>query len=145
MNLTGGVSVRGTEYEVEVVERGAAQGADQPSRPASGTRQESGTASGGIPAWLPVYPRWAPQNVSVRQSGPEYFISFNFTSRDDARSILSWYQDRLRQAGFSVSMDVAGTNGALRSNTRDNNRAVKIEVSAAGGQNVVLMEIREQR
>jgi hypothetical protein len=42
-------------------------------------------------------------------------------------------------------MDVAGTNGALRSNTRDNNRAVKIEVSAAGGQNVVLMEIREQR
>jgi hypothetical protein len=146
VNLTGGVSARGTEYEVEVVERGGAQGgADQRSRPASGTRRESGAANGGIPAWLPVYPRWAPQNVSAQQSGSESFISFNFTSRDDARTILSWYQDRLRQAGFNVSMDVAGTNGALRSNTRDNSRAVKIEVSAAGGQNVVLMEIRDQR
>jgi hypothetical protein len=40
-------------------------------------------------------------------------------------------------------MDVAGTNGPLRSNTADNSRAVKIEVSAAGGQNVVLFELRD--
>jgi hypothetical protein len=40
-------------------------------------------------------------------------------------------------------MDVFGTNGALRSNTRDQSRAVKIELSAAGGQNVVVFEIRD--
>jgi hypothetical protein len=45
--------------------------------------------------------------------------------------------------GFTVSMDVFGTNGALRSNTRDQSRAVKIELSAAGGQNVVVFEIRD--
>jgi hypothetical protein len=58
---------------------------------------------------------------------------------------LSWYQDRLRQMGFNVSMDVFDTKGALRSNTRDQSYAVKIDVSAAGGQNVVVLDVRDGR
>jgi hypothetical protein len=34
---------------------------------------------------------------------------------------------------------------ALRSNTRDNRRSLKIEVSATGGKSVVLLEAREER
>jgi hypothetical protein len=150
VNLSGGIliqerggrPVKVTEYEVEVIQL---TGPTQPARPTDGIRQDNSSAHGRIPPWVPAYPRAVPQNFSARQSGREYFVSFTFTTRDDARSILSWYQDRLRQTGFTVTMDVVGTAGALRSNTRDNSRALKIEVSAAGGQNVALFEVREQR
>jgi hypothetical protein len=142
INLSGGGMANGTRYELEVTQL---SDAGQSSRPAYGRRQDRGTGTGGIPPWVPVYRQWAPRNISTRQSGRDYFVSFAFNSRDEARSILSWYQDQLRQTGFRVDMDVAGTAGALRSNTRDNSRALKIEVSAAGDQNVVLLEVREQR
>jgi len=126
LNLSGGLRIsydsRGnpvnTEYGFEVVQRGNAN-----------ARQEAG--GGGIPAWVPAYPGSVPQGIFARREGRENFVSFRFTSRDDGRRILSWYQDRLRQMGFNVSVDVFGTNGALRSNTRDQSRAVKI-----GDQNV---------
>ncbi len=132
ITYSAGNPVRNTEYEVEVVQRGG-----------SGTRQKEEAANGSIPTWLPAYPGWVPQGISAKRDGAETFISFRFTSRDDAKRILSWFQEKLRQMGFNVSMDVFGTNGALRSNTRDQSRAVKIEVSAAGAQNVVLMEIQD--
>jgi hypothetical protein len=150
VNLTGGILIqeRGgkpvqmTRYEVEVIQL---RETGQSGGPNYGTGQNTKTGNGPIPPWVPSYPHAVPQNVSDRQSAGEHFVSFTFTTRDDARTILSWYQDRLRQTGFTVSMDVAGTAGALRSNTRDNSRALKIEVSAAGGQNVALFEVREQR
>jgi hypothetical protein len=142
INLSGGKMPNGTRYELEVTQL---SGEEQSSRPANGRRQDSGAGNGAIPSWIPVYRQWAPRNLTTRQSGRDYEISFSFNSRDDARSILSWYQDQLRRTGFRVDMDVAGTNGALRSHTPDNRLALKIEVSAAGGQNVVLLEAREQR
>ena len=129
INLTGGSRVKGTSYTVGVVQRNA----DQTSR---ATKNE-------IPAWVPAYPRWDPRNIEGRQSGSDYSLSFTFTSRDDIRSILTWYQDKLKQIGFRVDMDVVGTKGVLRSSTRDNRRALKIEVSSSGGQNVVLLDVRE--
>jgi hypothetical protein len=149
VNLSGGLRisydsrgnpVRNTEYGFEVVQRGNANAGSMPS---GGARQD--TAGGGIPAWVPAYPGSVPQGISAQRDGRENFVSFRFTSRDDARRILSWYQDRLRQMGFTVSMDVFDTKGALRSNTRDQSRAVKIDLSAAGGQNVVVLEIRDGR
>jgi hypothetical protein len=149
VNLSGGLRisynssgnpVRNTEYGLEVVQRGSASGG---SIPRGGARQD--TASDRIPAWVPAYPGSVPQGISGRREGRENSVSFRFTSRDDTRRILSWYQDRLRQMGFTVSMDLFGTNGALRSNTRDQSRAVKIDLSAAGGQNVVVLEIRDGR
>ncbi len=149
VNLSGGLRisydsrgnpVRNTEYEFEVVQRGNGNAG---SIPMDGPRQDG--ARGRIPAWVPGYPGSVPQGISAQRQGRENFVTFRFTSRDDARRILSWYQDRLRQMGFNVSMDVFDTNGALRSNTRDQSRAVKIEVSAAGGQNVVVFEIRDGR
>jgi hypothetical protein len=142
INFSGGEMANGTRYELEVIQL---SGGDQSSRPANGRRQDSGAGNGGIPSWVPVYRQWAPRNLSTRQSGQDYETSFSFNTRDDARSILSWYQDQLRRTGFRVDMDVAGTNGALRSHTPDNRMALKIEVSAAGGQNVVLLEAREER
>jgi hypothetical protein len=59
------------------------------------------------------------------------------------RTLLGWYQNRLRQAGFEASVDVAGNNGVLRSHTRDNDRDLKIEVSVTGGQNVAMFEVRD--
>jgi hypothetical protein len=142
INLSGGKMVSGTRYELEVTQL---SGADQSSRPAYGRRQDSSAGNGEIPSWVPIYRQWAPRNISTRQSGRDYFVSFTFNTHDDARSILSWYQDQLRQAGLRADMDVAGSAGALRSSTRDNRRALKIEVSASGSQNVVLLEVREER
>ena len=139
INLTGGSLVKGTRYTVEVVQRNA----DQTARQGDGPRQDKSATKNEIPAWVPAYPRWIPRNIEGRQSGSDYSLSFTFTSRDDIRSILAWYQDKLRQIGFRVDMDVIGTKGVLRSSTRDNKRALKIEVSSSGGQNVVLLDIRE--
>jgi hypothetical protein len=142
INLDGGEMPSGTRYGLEVTELSDTR---QSSRPGPGPRQVGRVGGSEIPQWLPVYRQWAPRNVETRQSGRDSFVSFTFDSRDDARSILMWYQDQLRGAGFNVSMDTAGTNGALRSNTRDNRRSLKIEVSATGGKNVVLLEAREER
>ncbi len=131
VNLVGGRRMSFTQFTIEVVQRDEAR-----QITASDAR---------IPAWVPAYPRWKPQNVAARESGPERFLSFTFTTGDDARTILSWYQERLKQAGFRADMDVVGTNGALRSNTGDNSRYLKIEVARAGDVNVVSMEIRDGR
>lgn len=140
VDYSGGNPVRSTRYEVELVQRG---NVDRIARPGDRTSRDGSSSGLQIPSWVPSYPRSAPKNFTARQSGPERFVSFSFTSQDDARRILSWYQDNLKQLGFTVSMDVVGTNGLLRSNTRDNSRSLKIEVSAAGAQNVVLLEIRD--
>jgi hypothetical protein len=128
-----------TEYGFEVVQRGNPNAGSMPR----GGPPQGATGGGRIPAWFPAYPGAVPQDISAQRPGRENFVTFRFNSRDDARRILSWYQDRLKQMGFTVSMDVFGTDGALRSNTRDQSRAVKIEMSAAGGQNVVVFEIRD--
>jgi hypothetical protein len=138
----GGKPVQMTRYEVEVIQL---RDTGESGGPNSEAGQNTNTVNGPIPPWVPAYPRAVPQNFSERKSGRERSVSFTITTRDDARTILSWYQDKLRQTGFTVTMDVAGTAGALRSNTRDNSRALKIEVSAAGSQNVALFEVREQR
>lgn len=147
VNLSGGLRisynsagnpVRNTEYGFEVVQRGN-------SNPGSMGGARQNTSGGRIPAWVPAYPGSVPQGISAQRDGRENFVSFRFTSRDDGRRILSWYQDRLRQMGFTVSMDVFDTKGALRSNTRDQSRAVKIDLAAAAGQNVVVLEIRDGR
>lgn len=126
-----GTGILHTQIGMEVVQRDEAM--------------QSTEGDARIPAWVPVYPRWNPRNFSVRRGGSEDFLSFSFTTGDSAQALLSWYQDRLRQAGFRADMDVFGTNGVLHSNTRDNGRYLKIEVARTGGVNVVSMEIRDRR
>jgi hypothetical protein len=148
VNLSGGLRisydsrgnpVRNTDYGFEVVQRGNSNAS---SMPRGGPPRDGG---GRIPAWVPAYPGAVPLDISGQRDGRENFVTFRFNSRDDTRHILSWYQQRLTQLGFNVSMDVFDTKGALRSNTRDQSRAVKIDVSAAGGQNVVVFEVRDGR
>jgi hypothetical protein len=143
VNLTGGATASGTRFGVEVVQRhvgnqlGSSQGGVE--------RDSNAAAENRIPRWVPVYPRWTPQNFSARQSGPEYFLSFSFTTSDEIKQVLSWYQEKLRQAGFRVDLDVVGSSGALWSNTPDNRRSLGIKASSVGPQNVLLLEVRDHR
>jgi hypothetical protein len=133
LNLSGGMTVRGTEFQVEVTE--LADSAD-----AGRTAVPKGT----IPSWVPLYPQaTSPKNLASHRSARETFTTFTIETRTDVRTLLGWYQNRLRQAGFEASMDVAGNNGVLRSHTRDNDRDLKIEVSMTGGQNVAMFEVRD--
>jgi len=140
VNLTGGAMTSGTRFGIEVVQRNVG---GQIERPRGASQDGDAAVEARIPAWVPVYPGWTPENLSLRQSGPEVFLSFTFTTGDEIRKVLSWYEEKLRQEGFRVSMDVVGPSGALRSNTADNHRSLKIEASNAGPRNVIMFDVRD--
>ena len=133
LNLSGGMTVRGTEFQVEVTELADSADASRTAVP-----------RGAIPSWVPLYPQaTSPKNLASHHSGPETFTTYRLRPEPTCGHCWVEYQNRLRQAGFEASVDVAGNNGVLRSHTRDNDRDLKIEVSVTGGQNVAMFEVRD--
>ena len=57
---------------------------------------------GTIPAWIPQYPGSKPANVVTKQEGPERSAEFSYTTADDARAVIAWYERTLKDKGFTI-------------------------------------------
>jgi len=60
------------------------------------------------PSWAPVYPGVTPQTTFSVQGGDGESGSFWFMTKDSAKTVLSFYEQSLKQAGFTISANFTG-------------------------------------
>ena len=107
-----------------------------------------GVAGGGgtIPAWVPQYPGSKPANVVTKQEGPERSAEFSFTTGDDAKAVIAWYERTLKDKGFTIvgSTTVFDASTAKLTAQDSTGRSIlTIRIEPAGGRKVVAIEARE--
>jgi hypothetical protein len=111
-------------------------------------RQLPGGAAGreaGIPAWVPQYPGSKPANVVTKQEGPERSAEFSFTTGDDARAVIGWYERTLKEARFTIvgSTVFDASTAKLTAQDATGRSILNIRMEPAGGRKVVAIEARE--
>jgi hypothetical protein len=73
-----------------------------------------GTAAGNAtPAWLPVYPGSAPQGTMSTQTPDASQNTYTFKTKDSPAKVISYYQDQLKGAGFSVTLVSSSDQGGM--------------------------------
>ncbi len=102
-------------------------------------------AAAQVPSWVPQYPGSTPGNVVVQDFGQEKRIEFNFTTADNNRKIVSWFEQQLKSAGYIVVSSMAddGGYGRLTANLPGIRGSLMIRVEPANGKEVVFIEARE--
>src|SRR5450759_4215901 len=76
-----------------------------------------GAGSTRVPAWVPAYPSSSPD---IEESG-----TFHFMTKDDVQKVTKYYEDTLKEAGYSVHND----SGTLDAENSAHNRSINITVS----------------
>jgi hypothetical protein len=73
-----------------------------------------GAAAGNAtPAWLPVYPGSAPQGTLSTQTPQGSQNTYVFKSQDPPGKVISYYQDQLKSAGFTVNLTGSSDQGGM--------------------------------
>jgi hypothetical protein len=96
-------------------------------------------ASGKPPAWVPDYPGSHP-SYSIRGSseGGEEGGNFTFTTDDGASKVMSFYQDKIKEAGMETKVTTTTPNGGMLVAAREGDqRSLTVVVSGSGGQTTV--------
>jgi hypothetical protein len=78
-----------------------------------GTVKFGGAAAGSAPAWVPAYPGSSPQNTMSSTTPEGSQNTFTFKSKDSASTILTFYSDQLKAAGFNINMTTNTDQGGL--------------------------------
>jgi hypothetical protein len=60
------------------------------------------------PAWVPAYPGVSTQATFSMQGGDGSGGSFQFTTKDSAKNVLSFYEQDLKKSGFGITANIAG-------------------------------------
>ena len=101
---------------------------------------------GAIPGWVPQYPGSKPANLVARQSGGERTANFNFTTSDDARKVIGWYERELKAAKFTIVGSTVFDDSTAKLSTQDaatGRSILKIRMEPAGSRKVVAIETRD--
>jgi hypothetical protein len=101
--------------------------------------------AGGIPAWVPQYPGAKPANVVARQEGPERSAQFNFTTADDAATVIGWYERQLKGANFTIVTSTVfdGSTAKLTAQDATGRSILNIRMEPAGARKVVAVQARD--
>jgi hypothetical protein len=73
-------------------------------------------------AWVPQYPGAKIENITGKQTRDELSYGFSFHVGDDFKHVLSVFRDRLKEAGFEVTVNDSGANGGDLHATADQGR-----------------------
>lgn len=93
-----------------------------------------GTGASKAPAWVPVYPgSSSPEGVYSADTPQGSQSTFTFKTKDAASKVLSYYQDQLKGAGFTVNQMVSGDQGGMvTAEDGDKKRTVVVTVGTSG-------------
>ena len=81
---------------------------------ADGTVKFGTSAGGTAPSWVPAYPGAAAvQGVGSAQTPDGNTYSYTFKTPDSANKVISYYQDQLKGAGFTVTQVVSSGQGGM--------------------------------
>jgi hypothetical protein len=84
------------------------------------------------PAWVPVYPGSSPEGTYSAKSGDGAQNTFAFKTKDAPAKVISYYQDQLKSAGFTVNLVTSGDQGGIvQAENSGKNRTVMLTVSTS--------------
>ncbi|MFI5114893.1 MAG: hypothetical protein ACHP7J_07090 [Terriglobales bacterium] len=72
-----------------------------------------GSGADKAPDWVPVYPGSSPQSTFSSSTGAEQTGSYTFVTKDPADTVISFYGDSLKSAGFAVSNMTSNSDGKV--------------------------------
>jgi hypothetical protein len=73
-----------------------------------------GAAAGNAaPAWVPVYPGSAAEGTYAAQTPGGNQSTFTFKTKDAPAKVMSYYQDQLKSAGFTINLISGGDEGGM--------------------------------
>jgi hypothetical protein len=107
-----------------------------------GTVKFGSGAAGKTPAWVPAYPGVSPQSTFSMQGGEGSGGSFQFTTKDSAKDVLSFYEQNLKQAGFGITANITGntdtaSGGMISAEDTATKRTVVVTVGTEKGETSV--------
>jgi hypothetical protein len=107
----GGVAIQSSEGSLKI---GAAAGASPP-------------------AWVPVYPGASTQGAFFSDSKDGSQNTFTFKTKESAGKVLTYYQEQLKAAGFTVNVVTATDQGGLvQAEDSSKQRTVTVTAGSSG-------------
>jgi hypothetical protein len=122
----GNIRIEGDNGE-KVVVHADGRGVDVQD-PGKNTSAHIGTGSARVPAWIPAYPASRPEGAVTAVENGEASGAFHFVTDDDPQKVRKYYEDTLRQQGFSQHEE----DGEMKFDEAAHHRKIGIRVS--GGQ-----------
>jgi hypothetical protein len=100
---------------------------------ADGTLKFGTAANNSAPAWAPVYPGSPPQGTIASQTNDGKQNTFTFKTKDSASKVLSYYQDQLKAANFTIAlMSSSDAGGMLQAEDKSTQRSIVITAGTSG-------------
>jgi hypothetical protein len=98
-----------------------------------GTLKFGAAAGNSAPAWVPVYPGSSPQGTMSSKTSEGKQNTFTFKTKDGAGKVLSYYQDQLKSANFTVGvMSSSDAGGMLQASDQNKERTIVITAGTSG-------------
>ncbi len=100
-----------------------------------------GAGASKVPAWVPAYPGSRPEGSVTAVENGEESGAFHFMTSDDAQKVRKYYEDTLRQAGFTVTNE----GNQIKGEDSARNRKLGIGITSALGHTSVTVGFTEKK
>ncbi|MBI1786560.1 MAG: hypothetical protein HYR60_03275 [Acidobacteria bacterium] len=80
---------------------------------AEGSLKIGAGGAANLPDWIPPYPGSKPEANLSMQGKEGTGGSFHFTTADPPKNVISFYDDKLKQAGFRINLTATGGEGSM--------------------------------
>jgi hypothetical protein len=104
-----------------------------------------GAGAGRTPAWVPAYPGSSPQGTFSSSTDKEETGSFAFKANDTVEQVSKYYQDALKNAGFTVEQMGSGDGAVVSGKTSDEKRSLVVTLGKDAGGTSVSVVFNEKR
>jgi hypothetical protein len=128
--------------EVSIEAKGDANKGTVEVKSPTGSATFSAGTSAELPDWLPAYPGGTTEGNFSARAKDGMGGSFGFTTTDSVQTVMSFYEDHLRQAGFKVTtmpvqQDGQVISGTVSAEDADKKRTAFVSVTANEGKSQV--------
>ena len=117
---------------------------------ADGTVKFGTSAGNSAPSWVPVYPgAAAAQGVVASQTPEQNTYSFGFKTPDSSTKVMSFYQDQLKSAGFTLNQVISsgqiGQGGMMSAEDAGKKHSLVLIVAVDSGETNVSVTALEKK
>jgi hypothetical protein len=138
----GKIVFKSNGKEATIQARGDGQNGTLEINSPDGTVKFGAGADGKPPAWAPVYPGVTPQTTFSMQGGDGATGSFQFMTKDSAKTVMSFYEQALKQAGFGITANFTGntdaaSGGMITAEDKATKRTIVVTVGAENSETTV--------
>lgn len=132
--------------QVKFSTSGEGNNASFEAQSSDGTVKIGAAAGNAMAAWVPVYPGSSPQGTLASQTADGSENTYAFKTSDPPSKVLSYYQDRLKSAGFAVNLMSSGDQGGLvQADDGAKKRSLLITASSSEGETTASITAIEKK